>query len=1635
MQKKYVLEFAVVFSLLFISGAQFASAHEQYLVTKDNAWTQCDPGHAVDGAIVSAYTTLNKNISSIRCRDAVGLNGDVTKKEVSSAGKNDDGLRSQWVTCDPGQLIIGVYKKVINTPDKDILAIACQNARRGGGGETVIGLGDGQKTPSNSDSAWSYCPQGKAAAGYFLVNYRNGVTDVSPSQIPNPPSLPRVTFNSSGGVSVYNALAFLPLPIPLLPDPISFFLLFKIFNSDNENYNMTERRLVCVDKPPEVARVVGLALLDNRWAGLRWTDAEIELSTGAKQRVDATSAKFEFQNLNAGSYTVKASGALESSACFIPEGYPVSFDPNCHASSTWVTGDTASLSNIPLGYYADVWFNFKKPSLAHPVLGPSAQSVAQGQNLTFAITGAAARKAITLAWTDADGNYKSDRVSGFGDTNDSGGGTFTFPTDTGWRPSDRYKLIAGVNGVSSNEVGFTITEAGGGNVSKTFSSGDSVQITDNGVNVRDNPAGNYKGGVNKNDKGTIVGTSVRKLLNGVTYDWWNVTFSNISGWVAENFLKKATTPSDRDGNGGGGGGGGTGGVQQMQTWQGFSVGDRFAVPYDLGGFHGLAVSVYGCPTYGLGDVPLTDGPCPPIGNQDSTSSYIPQGKILEMQYDTTGPVGVDAVHMWWRVDFDSGVDGWVIAGTTKVRFVKPEDIPQPEPEPALFEQGQCIKTRSSLETFVFSVPGGDTSNTYLGTQPPNSLGTITEGPITHPIVLAGLFGNPARNIGYNVYYKIDFIDNSLGHPDGWVIGQKEDTTGAINESRIFSSSECSNQERPSPDRAIVIGDRVEVTLGTNIRDADNSWAVLGVARAGTSGTVVDGPRTYTWRVTSGGQIRINRATMWKVDFNPPVGGISSGWVWENNVRFCTSCGGGGGGGGDTTEPTISITSPTSSDAYTTSATPLTIFGTASDNVGVILVAWANDRGGAGLATLSNTRWDASIALQIGENRITITATDLAGNQASDVLTVTYAPSVVGGKGSMQSCSYGDARADGNNIIFNAYDVKNTAAISFAVYFSGSEAKWYPVNTNGQSTVSAIVPMSDWQNDAQYGVNVWLWPSVAQTQNVICTTFLFKKTGSAIETVQVLNRPTDDPIPTIDNPYNCAGKGNTYTHATGGCWQGDYFGPNCSAIFSPVGSWPPGCPLINPTLIPSAIGVGTKVEVVTDSETNLNVRDSAGGTKIGSQSHGTQGCVAEGPTPSGARNWFRTDFSTGADGWVAGDFLKSIGTCTPNQTQTGAKFQVGDTVAVTEHKIYDTVNMRGPDACGPVLWEPLEDTQGTIDRSGPITCGGGAFNWARWHVNFGGGNSGWVVEWRLKKAVSDQQAVNYCVSPYVASGGWQDIPACPPDVATGFCTRNGPNGGATSYLKFSIPNDIPSSRFVIAGGDGGQTQVAKYNVTLYRGSTQIFTQSAGAGSSAGSIIIRWPSAGFTSTLPKGNYYLVIQNIGQSTNVFRLEVQVPGLISPAEPAECRSVSYCALPYIAPGGWISVTREPTGNNYGVESFGTTVGPRPGETKYYKIPIDRDLESLRVRFNELQEPFGASFKWRFWRGNTQVGSDEISGGTIINLTRGGRDVGANGDPNKGNYYLEIKNAGTSLNQFFLGWTSNPGITTPVELSECNGN
>jgi GH25 family lysozyme M1 (1,4-beta-N-acetylmuramidase) len=94
---------------------------------------------------------------------------------------------------------------------------------------------------------------------------------------------------------------------------------------------------------------------------------------------------------------------------------------------------------------------------------------------------------------------------------------------------------------------------------------------------------------------------------------------------------------------------------------------------------------------------------------------------------------------------------------------------------------------------------------------------------------------------------------------------------------------------------------------------------------------------------------------------------------------------------DTINPSISITSPVSGSTYSTSSSSVSIAGSASDNVGVTQVTWSNDRGGSGIAS-GTTSWSVSgISLQSGQNVITVTARDAAGNTGIATLTVTYNP--------------------------------------------------------------------------------------------------------------------------------------------------------------------------------------------------------------------------------------------------------------------------------------------------------------------------------------------------------------------------------------------------------------------------------------------------------------------------------------------------------------------------------------------------------------------------------------------------------------------------------------------------------------------
>ncbi len=92
---------------------------------------------------------------------------------------------------------------------------------------------------------------------------------------------------------------------------------------------------------------------------------------------------------------------------------------------------------------------------------------------------------------------------------------------------------------------------------------------------------------------------------------------------------------------------------------------------------------------------------------------------------------------------------------------------------------------------------------------------------------------------------------------------------------------------------------------------------------------------------------------------------------------------------DTTAPTVAITAPTSAATFSTSTAPLTLGGTAADNVGVVAVNWTNSLGGAGTATGTSAWSVPTIALKSGLNTITVTASDAAGNVATATLGVTY----------------------------------------------------------------------------------------------------------------------------------------------------------------------------------------------------------------------------------------------------------------------------------------------------------------------------------------------------------------------------------------------------------------------------------------------------------------------------------------------------------------------------------------------------------------------------------------------------------------------------------------------------------------------
>jgi YD repeat-containing protein len=144
-------------------------------------------------------------------------------------------------------------------------------------------------------------------------------------------------------------------------------------------------------------------------------------------------------------------------------------------------------------------------------------------------------------------------------------------------------------------------------------------------------------------------------------------------------------------------------------------------------------------------------------------------------------------------------------------------------------------------------------------------------------------------------------------------------------------------------------------------------------------------------------------------------------------------------GNDTTPPSIAVSNPASGPNFATTNSVVNLSGTSSDNVGVTLVTWANDRGGIGRA-VGTTNWSISaIPLQAGANVISVTAYDGGGNSAIATLTVVLSAPTVGVSGGLAFANVTVGQVSTLTLIITNSGglALNVSGISYPPGFSGA----------------------------------------------------------------------------------------------------------------------------------------------------------------------------------------------------------------------------------------------------------------------------------------------------------------------------------------------------------------------------------------------------------------------------------------------------------------------------------------------------------------------------------------------------------------------------------------------------------------------
>lgn len=198
---------------------------------------------------------------------------------------------------------------------------------------------------------------------------------------------------------------------------------------------------------------------------------------------------------------------------------------------------------------------------------------------------------------------------------------------------------------------------------------------------------------------------------------------------------------------------------------------------------------------------------------------------------------------------------------------------------------------------------------------------------------------------------------------------------------------------------------------------------------------------------------------------------------------------------DTTSPVVGISSPSATGTYATESATINLEGSASDNQAVTEVRWSNARGGSDTASGTSSWVITDVSLAEGENEITVTARDAAGNTGTDRLTVTF----TGVDVTDPLVTITSPQSQG---VFQTTNSTVTLSGS-ASDISGIERVTWANTRGGDGTASGT---DNWSTGAV---------SLADGENVLTVAALDTKGNSASQTLTVVYSAVDTTDPAIE----------------------------------------------------------------------------------------------------------------------------------------------------------------------------------------------------------------------------------------------------------------------------------------------------------------------------------------------------------------------------------------------------------------------------------------------------------------------------------------------------------------------------------------